>query len=51
MMTFHPGRVLIIRLCKRGSLNVRFAPEATELLRRHEMTRCANRRHRTSGPF
>ena|SRR6516165_2025742 len=31
--------------CKRGSVNVRFAPKATELLRRRELTRCANRRH------
>ena len=31
--------------CKRGSVYVRFAPKATELLRRRELTRCANRRH------
>jgi hypothetical protein len=34
-----------IRFCQCGSLNVRFAPKATELLRRREMSRCANRRH------
>ena len=34
-----------MRFCKRGSLNARFAPEAIELLRRHEMTRCATSRH------
>ena len=34
-------RVLINPVCKRGSLNVRFAPKATELLRRREMTRWA----------
>jgi hypothetical protein len=34
----HPGR-------KRDSLNFRFAPKATELLRRREMTRTANKRH------
>jgi hypothetical protein len=39
------GRVLIIRFGKRGSLNVRYAPKATELLRRREMTRRANCRH------
>ena len=27
---------------KRGGLNVRFAPEATVLLRRRETSRCAN---------
>jgi hypothetical protein len=32
------GRVLINPCCKRSSLNVRFAPKATELLRRREMT-------------
>ena len=31
------GRVLKIRFGKRGSLNVRFAPKATELLRRRGM--------------
>jgi hypothetical protein len=36
------GRVLINWFCNRGSLNVRFAPKATELLRRRELTRCAN---------
>jgi len=30
-----------MRFCKRGSLIVRFAPKATKLLRRHEMTRWA----------
>jgi hypothetical protein len=30
--------------CKRSSLNVRFAPKATEVLRCRELTRCANRR-------
>ena len=34
------GRVLINRL------NVRFAPKATELLHRSDMTRCAKRRRR-----
>jgi hypothetical protein len=29
-------------LCKRGSVNVRFAPKATEVLRCRELTRCAN---------
>jgi hypothetical protein len=29
----------------RGSLNVRFAPKATELLRRRETTRWARSRH------
>jgi hypothetical protein len=38
------GAVLIVRFCKRGSLNNRFAPEATELLRRREMTRSAMKR-------
>src|SRR5262249_43276280 len=28
--------------CKRGSVNVRFAPEATEVRRCRELTRCAN---------
>ena len=28
-----------MRLCNRGSLNVLFAPKATELLRRRETTR------------
>ena len=28
--------------CKRGSVNVRFAPKATEVLRCRELTRCAN---------
>ena len=40
------GRVLINPLCKRGSVNVRFAPEATEVLRCRELTRCA-----TTGPM
>ena len=40
------GRVLINPVGKRCLLNVRFAPKATKLLRRHKMTRCANRRHR-----
>jgi hypothetical protein len=31
---------------KRGVLNVRFAPKATELLLRREMMRWANNRHR-----
>jgi hypothetical protein len=31
----------LIWLCKRGSLDVRFAPKATELLRRREMSRWA----------
>jgi hypothetical protein len=41
------ARVLInLRFCKGGSLDVRFAPKATELLRRREMSRRANmRRH------
>ena len=43
------GRVPINWFCNRGSLNVRFAPKATELLRRRELTRCANNRHRTSS--
>src|ERR1035437_3635840 len=30
---------------KRRSLNVRFTPKATELLRRREMSRCANSGH------
>ena len=34
-----------MRFCKRGSLDVRFAPKATELLRRREMSRWANKRH------
>src|SRR5207244_6741894 len=34
-----------IRFSKRSSMNVRLVPEATELLRRREMSRCA-----TSGP-
>jgi hypothetical protein len=37
------GRVLI-NFGQRGSLNVRFAPKTTELLRRREMTRRANKR-------
>ena len=40
---FSLGRVLINPCCKRSSLNVRFAPKATELLRRREMTQRANR--------
>src|SRR5262249_19582868 len=32
--------------CKRGSVNVRFAPKATEVLRCRELTRCAISRHR-----
>ena len=32
-----------VRLCKRGSLNVRFAPKATEILRCRDMTRMCNR--------
>jgi len=28
--------------CKRDSINVRFAPKATEVLRCRELTRCAN---------
>lgn len=32
-----------------GSLNVRFAPQATELLHRREMTRWARRRHRCTA--
>ena len=28
---------------RRGSVNVRFAPKATEVLRRRELTRCATR--------
>ena len=28
--------------CNRGSVNVRFAPEATEVLRCRELTGCAN---------
>src|SRR5262245_61483065 len=31
--------------CKRGSVNVRFAPKATEVLRCRELTRCANNGH------
>ena len=31
-----------MRFCKRGSSIVRFAPKATKLLRRHEMTRWAD---------
>jgi hypothetical protein len=31
--------------CKRGSVNVRFAPKATEVLRCREMTRCAKSGH------
>ena len=38
-----------VTACNRGSLNVRFAPKATELLRRREMQRCARKRHR--APF
>ena len=34
-----------IRFCKRGSLNVRFAPETTELLPRSEMSRWATCGH------
>jgi len=30
--------------CKRGSVNVRFAPKATEVLHCRESTRCAKRR-------
>jgi len=33
--------VLKIRFCKRGSVNVRFPPKATGLLRRREMSRWA----------
>jgi hypothetical protein len=39
------GRILINAVGKRGSLNVRFAPIATELLRRHEMPQWAKLRH------
>ncbi|MGC1351410.1 MAG: hypothetical protein WA858_16780, partial [Xanthobacteraceae bacterium] len=39
------GRVLINPCCKRSSLNVRFVPEVTELLRRREMTQRAIKRH------
>jgi hypothetical protein len=35
-----------MRLAQRASLNVRFTPKATDLLRRRKMTRCA-----TSGPW
>jgi hypothetical protein len=38
------GRVLINQFCTRGSLNFRFAPQATELPRCRELTRCANHR-------
>jgi hypothetical protein len=30
-----------MRVCKRGPLNVRFAPEATKLLRRHGGSRAS----------
>jgi len=40
------GRVLHkSAFCKRGSVNVRFAPKAAEVLRCRELTRCAKRRH------
>src|SRR5215216_7655115 len=35
------GRVLINPRLQRGSVNVRFAPKATEVLRCRELTRCA----------
>jgi len=31
--------------CKRGSVNVRFAPKATEVLRCRKTSLCANKRH------
>jgi hypothetical protein len=34
-----------MRFGQRGSLNARFAPKATESLRRREMTRCATNGH------
>jgi hypothetical protein len=34
---------------ERGSLNVRSAPKATELLRRRELSRRANSRHQASA--
>jgi hypothetical protein len=45
----HQGRKLALTagFCNRGSLNACFAPKATELLRGSEMTRRANKRHRT----
>jgi hypothetical protein len=39
------ARTYKIRFGKRCSLNVRFAPKATELLRRHETTRWATSEH------
>jgi hypothetical protein len=36
--------------CKRGSVNVRFAPKATEVLRRRKASLCANKRSRQFGP-
>jgi hypothetical protein len=45
-----PRKILpaLTRACTRKSrLNVRFAPTATELLRRHEMTQRANNRSRS----
>jgi hypothetical protein len=35
------GREIKNPIHERGSLNVRFAPKATELLRRRKITRCA----------
>jgi hypothetical protein len=36
-----PSRALINRLSVSGSVNVRFVPKATEVLRCRELTRCA----------
>ena len=38
-----PVRPAVTRRSRRGSLNVRFAPKATELLRRRQLSQRANR--------
>src|SRR5262249_47687976 len=39
------GRTHKPAFCKRGSVNVRFAPKAAEVLRCRELARCANGGH------